>query len=100
MSFLNSDLLNLYVSEIGSVPDPLRAELRDQQRRNVEEWAQLVVQIRPDLNPVEARSLVHAGTNTVLDLGSWECYDSRPSTRRRIESVMSAILLCNGQDIS
>lgn len=100
MSFVNSDLLNLYVSEIGSLPAPLRAELRDQQRRNVEEWAQLVVQIRPDLNPVEARSLVHAATNTVLDLGSWECYDSRPSTRRRIESVMSAILLCNGQDIS
>ena len=100
MSFVNSDLLNLYLSEIGSVPDPLRAELRDQQRRNVEEWAQLVVQIRPDLNPVEARYLVHAATNTVLDLGNWERYDARPSTRRRIEAVMSAILLGNGQNIT
>ncbi|PZU02617.1 MAG: TetR family transcriptional regulator [Gordonia sp. (in: high G+C Gram-positive bacteria)] len=100
MSFVNSDLLNLYLSEIGSVPDPLRAELRDQQRRNVEEWAQLVVQIRPDLNPVEARYLVHAATNTVLDLGNWERYDARPSTRRRIEAVMSAILLGNGENIT
>jgi AcrR family transcriptional regulator len=93
LSFVNSDLLNLYLSEIGSVPDPQRAQLRDQQRRNVEEWAQLVVQIRPELNPVEARYLVHAANNTVLDLGNWERYDSRPSTRRRIEAAMSAILL-------
>jgi AcrR family transcriptional regulator len=98
LSFVNSDLLNLYLSEIGSVPDPQRAQLRDQQRRNVEEWAQLVVQIRPELNPVEARYLVHAANNTVLDLGNWERYDSRPSTRRRIEAAMSAILLGVGTD--
>lgn len=98
LSFVNSDLLNLYLSEIGSVPESQRAELRDQQRRNVEEWAQLVVQVRPELNSVEARYLVHAASNAVLDLGNWERYDARPSTRRRIESVMSAILF--GTDAS
>jgi AcrR family transcriptional regulator len=100
LSFVNSDLLNLYLSEIGSVPNPQRAELRDQQRRNVEEWAQLIVQVRPDLNPVEARYLVHAATNTVLDLGNWERYDPRPSTRRRIEAIMSTILLGTDAHVS
>lgn len=93
LSFVNSDLLNLYLSEIGSVPESQRAELRDQQRRNVEEWAQLVVQVHPHLTSVEARYRVHAASNAVLDLGNWERYDPRPSTRRRIEAVMSAILL-------
>lgn len=97
LSFVNSDLLNLYLSEIGSVPESQRAEFRDQQRRNIEEWAQLVVQVRPGLNSVEARYLVHAASNAVLDLGNWERYDPRPSTRRRIEAVMSAILL--GADV-
>ncbi|HEY9312076.1 TetR/AcrR family transcriptional regulator [Williamsia sp.] len=95
LSFANSDLLNLYLSEIGSVPEPQRIELRDQQRRNVEEWAQLVGQVRPGLNPVEARYLVHAAFNTVLDLGNWVRYDTRPATRERIEAVMTAILLPN-----
>jgi AcrR family transcriptional regulator len=97
LSFANSDLLNLYLSEIGSVPESQRAELRDQQRRNIEEWAQLVVQVRPELIPVEARYLVHAASNAVLDLGNWERYDPRPSTRDRIQAVMSAILLGDPQ---
>ncbi len=96
LSFANSDLLNLYLSELGSLPESLRVDLRDQQRRNVEEWAQLVVQVRPGMNSVEARYLVHAASNAVLDLGNWERYDPRPSTRDRIQAVMSVILL--GED--
>lgn len=62
------ELLTVYMTEIGNVEPEQRRALRSQQRNNVEEWAGWVVRANPDRTPIQARFLVHAALNVVLDL--------------------------------
>ncbi|MBF6165518.1 TetR family transcriptional regulator [Streptomyces gardneri] len=68
-SFAERELTFVYYAEISNVPPEERTVLRNIQRLNVEEWAKLLVAMRPELSPAEARLLVHAGFALVVDLG-------------------------------
>lgn len=63
-----TDMLTIYVSEIGNVAAPQRTELRSRQRMNVDEWAAWVEQERPELGLVQSRFLVQAVLNLAIDL--------------------------------
>ncbi|MGH3433970.1 MAG: TetR/AcrR family transcriptional regulator [Thermocrispum sp.] len=54
--------------EIRALSEADRTELRRVQRDYVAEWVRLLVAVRPDLTPVEARVVVHMGLTIVNDL--------------------------------
>jgi AcrR family transcriptional regulator len=62
------DLVGVYPSAHGALPAADRHELRKTQRLHVEEWVRLVVALRPALDPVAARLLVHGALNVGYDL--------------------------------
>lgn len=83
MSFENSELMSVYFAEIGNLPAHHRSDLRNIQRLNIEEWARLVGELRPELPAVECRFLVHAALNLVLDTGNLVHFLPTPSRQRR-----------------
>ena len=93
VSFGTSELLAVYFAEIGSLPDRSRTELRNIQRLNVEEWAHLCVEARPELSIVQARFLVHAALGLVFDIGRIVHFSSENSAQARVEKLLSATLL-------
>ncbi len=93
VSFGTSELLAVYFAEIGSLPDRSRTELRNIQRLNVEEWAHLCVEARPELTIVQARFLVHAALGLVFDIGRIVHFSSENSAQARVEKLLSAALL-------
>ncbi|GAA4678242.1 TetR/AcrR family transcriptional regulator [Gordonia humi] len=62
------DIMSVYLSGTGSLPDDELRALRRQQRTTVDEWATWVVRARPDLTAPAARFLVHASLNLAGDL--------------------------------
>ena len=93
LSFERSELLAVYFAEIGNVPADQRTTLRNVQRLNVEEWAHLVREARPELTGVGARFLVHAALGLVFDVGRVVRFDRSPSTIRRVQHLMTTVLL-------
>lgn len=91
-SFAERELTFVYYAEISNVPREDRTVLRNIQRLNVEEWAKLLVQSRPELSPAEARVLVHAALAQVVDLGQWLGPDNPICDRTRVVHLMHTIL--------
>jgi AcrR family transcriptional regulator len=67
--FAERELTFVYFAEFGHVPAEERTMLRNIQRLIVAEWVNLLVQVRPALSQVQARILVQAAFNLVVDLG-------------------------------
>jgi len=93
LSFEHSELMSVYFAEIGNLPSHHRSELRNIQRLNIEEWARLVGQLRPELSAVDCRFLVHGALNLVLDTGSLLHFVPTESRQRRVQQLMLAVLL-------
>ncbi len=91
-SFDERELTFVYYAEISNVPPEDRTVLRNIQRLNVEEWAKLVVEIRPELTSAEARVLVHAALALVVDIGQWLGPEHPSSTPTRVMRLMQVIL--------
>ncbi|WP_067853335.1 TetR/AcrR family transcriptional regulator [Nocardia shimofusensis] len=91
-SFAERELTFVYYAEISNVPREDRTVLRNIQRLNVEEWAKLLGQARPELSPAEARVLVHAALAQVVDLGQWLGPDNPICARTRVIHLMHTIL--------
>lgn len=87
--FAQSELLAVYFAEVGNLPADAGKELRKIQRRNVEEWAHLCVDARPELTVASARFLVHAALGLVLDVGRVV----RFSEAERVAALLSVTLL-------
>ncbi|MGW0245631.1 TetR/AcrR family transcriptional regulator [Nocardia goodfellowii] len=91
-SFEERELTFVYYAEISNVPADDRTVLRNIQRLNVEEWAKLVVGVRPGLTAAEARVLVHAALALVVDLGQWLGPGNPICNRARVIHLMQVIL--------
>lgn len=90
-SFAERALTFVYYTEFQHVPAEERTVLRNIQRLNVEEWARLVRDVRPQLSPAEARFLVHAAFAQVVDLG--RAFGSDPvASPARVALLMHIIL--------
>ncbi|MBH0780929.1 TetR/AcrR family transcriptional regulator [Nocardia bovistercoris] len=91
-SFGERELTFVYYAEISNVPPEDRTVLRNIQRLNVEEWAKLVVGVRPELSAAEARVLVHAALALVVDIGRWLGAESPICSQPRVIRLMQVIL--------
>ena len=67
--------------------------LRNLQRANVESWVELVVSVRPDWTPGQARFAVHAAMSLVIDLGRQMRYDNSAPVRAVVERLVDLTLL-------
>ncbi|WP_420880368.1 TetR/AcrR family transcriptional regulator [Rhodococcus sp. (in: high G+C Gram-positive bacteria)] len=92
LSFAQSELMSVYFAEIGSLPAPQRTDLRNTQRLNVEEWARLLGEARPDLSVPECRFLVHAALSLVLDVGRVMHFEPTAANEARVQELMLATL--------
>lgn len=61
-------IITVYRRCFGAIDDAQRADLRRQQRINVDEWASWLRTARPELPPATARFLVHAALDVMNDL--------------------------------
>jgi AcrR family transcriptional regulator len=59
------ELAQVYNHEINNLPADDRRRLRRKQRLYVEEWVHLLAGLRPDLEDVEARAVVHAAIGAI-----------------------------------
>lgn len=98
LSFAQSELMSVYFAEIGSLPAPERTSLRNTQRLNVEEWALLLGETRPDLSVAECRFLVHAALSLVLDVGRVMHFESTAANEARVRQLMLATLFGETSD--
>jgi AcrR family transcriptional regulator len=67
--------------------------LRNLQRANVESWVDLVVSVRPQWTPGQARFAVHAAMSLVIDLGRLMRYENSAPTRAVVERLVDLTLL-------
>ena len=67
--------------------------LRNLQRANVESWVELVVSLRPDWTPGQARFAVHAAMSLVIDLGRLMRYENSAPTRAVVERMLDLTLV-------
>ncbi len=98
LSFAQSELMSVYFAEIGSLPAPERTSLRNTQRLNVEEWALLLGEARPDLSVAECHFLVHAALSLVLDVGRVMHFESTAANEARVRQLMLATLFGETSD--
>lgn len=61
-------IITVYQRCLGALPDDQRADLRRQQRINVDEWSTWLIDARPELSTAAARFLVHAALEVMADL--------------------------------
>ncbi|WP_405160557.1 TetR family transcriptional regulator [Nocardia sp. NBC_01499] len=91
-SFAERELTFVYYAEISNVPADDRTVLRNIQRLSVEEWAKLLVGVRPELSAADARLLVHAALALVVDLGQRFGSDDPVCSRQRVRHLMRVVL--------
>lgn len=85
------DALGALTFEIINVPQDERVEIRRMQRDYINEWAALLVQVRPDREQVEAETLVRS-TQTVLNLMRGHVPKEHPDPQSLLRQVGRAIL--------
>jgi AcrR family transcriptional regulator len=61
----NRAIAQVYHHEIANLPHDDRRRLRRKQRLYVEDWVHVVRELRPDLDDVTARTLVHAAISAI-----------------------------------
>lgn len=92
-SFDRPELDYVYYTERLNMTPGDQKILRNLQRANVESWVELVVSVRPDWTPGQARFAVHAAMSLVIDLGRLMRYDNSASVRAVVERLVDVTLL-------
>lgn len=92
-SFDQPELDYVYYTERLNMTVADQKILRNLQRSNVEAWVELVVAIRPDWTPGQARFAVHAAMSLVVDLGRLMRYVNSAQTRATVGRLVDLTLL-------
>jgi AcrR family transcriptional regulator len=92
-SFDQPELDYVYYTERLNMTPGDQKILRNLQRANVESWVDLVVSVRPEWTPGQARFAVHAAMSLVIDLGRLMRYENSPQTRAIVERLLDLTLL-------
>jgi AcrR family transcriptional regulator len=92
-SFDRPELDYVYYAERLNMTPGDQKILRNLQRANVESWVALVVSVRPDWTPGQARFAVHAAMSLVIDLGRLMRYENSAPTRAVVERLLDLTLL-------
>jgi AcrR family transcriptional regulator len=92
-SFDHPELEYVYYSERLNMTPTDQKLLRNLQRSTVESWVDLVLPIRPDWTPGQARFAVHAAMSLVIDLGRLTRYANSAQTRVTVQRLLDLTLL-------
>jgi AcrR family transcriptional regulator len=92
-SFEQPELDYVYYSERLNMTAADQKILRNLQRSTVESWVELVVSVRPEWTPGQARFAVHAAMSLVIDLGRLMRYQNSAQTRATVERLLDLTLL-------
>lgn len=92
-SFDHPELEYVYYSERLNMTAADQKLLRNLQRATVESWVELVVAVRPDWTPGQARFAVHAAMSLVIDIGRLTRYQNSAQTRDTVERLVDLTLL-------
>jgi AcrR family transcriptional regulator len=92
-SFDHPELDYVYYSERLNMTPADQKILRNLQRSTVESWVELVVSVRPEWTPGQARFAVHAAMSLVIDLGRLMRYQNSAKTRATVEGLLDLTLL-------
>jgi AcrR family transcriptional regulator len=92
-SFDHPELDYVYYSERLNMTPADQKILRNLQRSNVESWVELVVSVRPEWTPGQARFAVHAAMSLVIDLGRLMRYQNSAQARATVERLLDLTLL-------
>ncbi|MGE2722837.1 TetR/AcrR family transcriptional regulator [Mycolicibacterium celeriflavum] len=92
-SFAQPELEHVYYTERLNMSPTDQKILRNMQRANVESWVELVVAVRPEWTPSQARFAVHAAMSLVIDLGRLMHYTNSPQNRAILQRLLDMTLL-------
>ncbi|OBI76922.1 TetR/AcrR family transcriptional regulator [Mycobacterium sp. E740] len=92
-SFAQPELDYVYYTERLNMSPTDQKILRNMQRGTVESWVSLVVAMRPEWTPGQARFAVHAAMSLVIDLGRLMRYANTPQNRLVLQRLLDVTLL-------
>jgi AcrR family transcriptional regulator len=92
-SFEQPELDYVYYTERLNMTPGDQKILRNLQRATVESWVELVVSVRPEWTPGQARFAVHAAMSLVIDLGRLMRYRNSAQTRATVGRLLDLTLL-------
>jgi len=92
-SFDNPELESVYYSERLNMSVSDQKILRNMQRSTVEAWVELVVAVRPEWTPGQARFAVHASMSLVIDLGRLMHYEASTHSLTTVQRLLDLTLL-------
>jgi AcrR family transcriptional regulator len=92
-SFEQPELDYVYYTERLNMTPGDQKILRNLQRSTVESWVELVVSVRPEWTPGQARFAVHAAMSLVIDLGRLMRYRNSAQTRATVGRLLDLTLL-------
>ncbi len=92
-SFNQPELDYVYYTERLNMTPADQKILRNMQRGTVESWVDLVVAVRPEWTPGQARFAVHAAMSLVIDMGRLTRYENSPQSHLMLQRLLDLTLL-------
>ena len=92
-SFAQPELDYVYYTERLNMSPTDQKILRNMQRTTVQSVVELVVAVRPEWTPGQARFAVHAAMALVIDLGRLMQYANAPQNRAVLQRLLDVTLL-------
>jgi len=92
-SFDQPELDYVYYSERLNMSAADQKILRNMQRSTVESWVELVVSVRPEWTPGQARFAVHAAMSLVIDLGRLTRYANSAQSVATVKRLLDLTLV-------
>ncbi|MBE7195906.1 MAG: helix-turn-helix transcriptional regulator, partial [Gordonia polyisoprenivorans] len=88
-------LLRLYLREAHNLPENDQRRLRRRQRRYLEEWMHVLLELRPQLDDGVARTLVHSAFGSIQSVAAHRSGLPRHQMHELLESVALACLFAD-----
>ncbi|MEV6264258.1 TetR/AcrR family transcriptional regulator [Streptomyces sp. NPDC051784] len=91
-SFEHTELTSVAEAEVVGLRDDLRQPLIRAQREHIAVWEQQLLLVRPELDPRQARVLVHAGFGVVVEAGRRLHWEDAPGHRNAVVALVLGAL--------
>ncbi|MFI6271797.1 TetR/AcrR family transcriptional regulator [Micromonospora zamorensis] len=91
--FEHNALNSVADAEVASLPADLRRPLILAQREHIAVWEQQLRLVRPELDPRQARMLVHAGFGVVVEAGRALRWQDAPGHRDTVTALVTGALI-------
>ncbi|MEV0006944.1 TetR/AcrR family transcriptional regulator [Streptomyces sp. NPDC047973] len=91
-SFEHTELTSVAEAEVVGLRDDLRQPLIRAQREHIAVWEQQLLLVRPELDPRQARVLVHAGFGVVVEAGRRLHWEDTPGHRDAVAALVLGAL--------